>query len=120
MWVPLEAAKVWDGPTSVVKVDKFTLPHTRPEGYKIMVEIQIELEQEFRKDAQLYQDWSFQEHPTLSLQDVPVGKQLRKDIRDPDKRRILLINGMVERSDTFQEDVETAKKMIESIKLIPK
>jgi hypothetical protein len=120
MWVPSDAAKVWDGPTSVVKVDKFTPPHTRPEGYKITVEIEIDSEQEFKRNAELSQDWYFQEHPTLSTEDGQVGKQFRKDIRDPEKGCILLINGMVEKSETFSNDVDTARKMIESIKLIPK
>ena len=84
-----------------------------------MVEIQIDSEREFKRYAALCQDWSFQEHPTLSMQNVPVGRQFRKDIRDPVRGRILYINAMVDKSDTFQEDVETAKKMIESIKLIP-
>jgi hypothetical protein len=120
MWMPANAERIWDGPTSSVHIDRTSLPHVLPESYKIMVEIQMFTEQEFKKDAELYQDWSFQEHPTLSMHDVQVGKQLRKDLRDSERGRILLINGMVDNSDTFQEDVETARKMIESIKLIPK
>ena len=30
------------------------------------------------------------------------------------------MNAMVKKSETFQEDMETAKKMVESVKLLPK
>ncbi len=43
---------------------------------------------------------------------------MRKDIWDPERKWRLLINALVERSNTFDEDVEITKKMIESIRLI--
>jgi len=120
MWVPVDAERIWDGPTSSVEFKRTSPPHVLPESYKIMVEIQIDSEQEFKRNAELSQDWYFQEHATLSVQNVQVGRQFRKDLRDPQRGRILLIDALVDNSDTFQEDVETATRMIESIKLFPK
>ena len=121
MWVPSRAAHVWDGPTSVVDVDEITPPGAFVKDYKIHVDIMMDTEQEFNRfHSTNTEDWDFQEHPTLSMMDRPIGKQFRKDIRDLQRGRILVVNAAVQKSDTFQEDVETAKKMIESIKLIPK
>jgi hypothetical protein len=120
MWVPANAAEVWDGPTSLVKLDKISPPHVLPEEYKIEIVIRTDSEQEFKQNADMSQDWLFQEHPTLSMRDGEVGKQLIKDIRDPEHDRILMFIGTVVKTDTFDKDVATAKKMIESIKLIPK
>lgn len=122
-WVPLRALRVWDGKdgsTSGIQIDEITSPGAFIKDYKINVEIQIATEREFEVFSKGPPDWYFQEHPTLSMKDVTIGKQLRKDIRDPQRGRILLINAMVKRNATFEEDVETAKKIIESIKLIPK
>jgi hypothetical protein len=120
MWVPANASEVWDGPTSLVKIDRITLPHVLPEEYKIEIVIRTDSEQEFKQNADMSQDWHFQEHPTLSMKDVEVGKQLIKDIRDPEHDRILMFIGTVVKTDTFDKDVATAKKMIESIKLVAK
>jgi hypothetical protein len=118
MWVPASVVSVWDGPTTSIEAERITPTRALPQEYKILVEIQIDSEQEFKKDADMSQNWVFQDHPTLSTRDGNSSRQFRKDIRDPNRSRILLINGMVDKSDTFDKDVETAKKMIESIKLI--
>ena len=120
MWVPASVVSVWDGSTCSVEAEGITPTRALPQEYKILVEIQIDSEQEFKKNTELYQGWYFQEHPTLSTRDGQESRQFRKDIRDPELSRILLVNGMVDKSDTFDKDVETAKKMIESIKLIKK
>ena len=123
VWVPLRAVRVWDGKdgsTSGIQIDETTPPGDFIKEYKIYVEIQIETERGFEVYSKGPPDWYFQEHPTLSFMDVPIGKQLRKDIRDPQRGRILLINAMVKRSATFEQDVETAKRIVESIKVIPK
>jgi hypothetical protein len=121
MWLPANASEVWDGPTSLVKIDRITPPHVLPEEYKIEIVIQTDSEQEFKRNAELgQQDWYFQEHPTLSMKDGQVGRQFRKDIRDPEHDRILMLIGTMVKTDTFDKDVATAKKMIVSIKLIKK
>lgn len=43
---------------------------------------------------------------------------MRKDIWDAERKRRLLIYALVKRGNSFDEDVETTKKMIESIRLI--
>jgi hypothetical protein len=63
-------------------------------------------------------DWYSQEHTILSTEDGQAGRRIRKDIWDTERKRRLLINVLVERSNTFDQDVETTKKMIESIKLM--
>jgi hypothetical protein len=122
MWIPSRASHVWDGHTSVVDINKITPPSAFPEEYKIHVDIQTaDTVQEIQQDERwASSNWLFQEHPTLATREAPVGLQLRKDVWDNSGSRKLLINAMVEKTDTFAEDVETAKKMIESIKLIPK
>jgi hypothetical protein len=120
MWVPSRAEPIWDGHTSVVHVDETTPPGAFVKNYKIEVEVQIndrdwELKQLSRWASD---DWYFQDHPDLSITNAQYGKQMRKDIWNPEKTRRLLINAMVFRSTTFDEDVETAKKMVESIKPI--
>jgi hypothetical protein len=94
--------------------------------YKVMCDVTIESEKEFQHNAQFFQTEDFQEHTNLITYDVPIGKQLRKDIRDSERHWILSISANVEKTNaflgretgTFQEDIEMAKKMIESIKLI--
>lgn len=120
MKVPSRAKPVWDGPTLVVHIDETTPPGAFVKDYKIEVEIQIvnttEELQNMKRWAAL--NWYFQEHLTLSIQDGQAGRQMRKDIWDPERKWRLLINALVERSNTFDEDVEITKKMIESIRLI--
>ena len=122
MWVPSRAAHVWDGHTSGVDVDETTPPGAFVKDYKIYVEIQInDTERELKQLSEwASSDWYFQEHPDLSISEAQYGIQMRKDIWNSEKTRRLLINAMVKKSETFQEDVETAKKMIASIKLIGK
>lgn len=120
MWVPSRAKPVWDGPTSVIHVDETTPLGAFVKDYKIELEIQIvntpqELQQMERWASS---DWYYQEHPALSIQDGQAGRQIRKDIWDAERKRRLLIYALIERSNSFDEDVETTKKMIESIRLI--
>jgi hypothetical protein len=94
--------------------------------YKILCEITIETDQEFQHDTELSQAEYFHEHSRLTVYDKPIGKQFKKDIRDSERHRILSILVDVEKTNaflghetgTFQEDIETAKEMVESIKLI--
>jgi hypothetical protein len=120
MWVPSRSKPIWDGPTTVIHVDETTPPGAFVKDYKIVLDIEIvnttrELQQMERWAAS---NWYFQEHTALSTEDGQAGRQMRKDIWDAERKRRLLINALVERSNTFDEDVETTKKMIESIKLI--
>jgi len=122
MWVPSRAKPIWDGPTSVVHVDETTPPGAFVKDYKIELDIEIvnipELLQKMERWSS--SDWFYQDHPEVSIIDVQYGKQLRRDIWNLEKTRRLLISARVTRSATFEEDVKTARKMIESIKLIPK
>jgi hypothetical protein len=47
--------------------------------------------------------------------DGPVGKQIRRDISEPDQSRIISIVATVDKTASFEEDVETAKRMVGSI-----
>src|SRR5262249_22830971 len=88
--------------------------------YKIQIEVQINSEQEFmRWYSKNSPYWEFQEHAILSVTNVPAGTAFRKNIRDPARGRVLTINGLVQPNNFYNEDVETAKRIIESIKLIP-
>lgn len=122
MWVPSNAVKVWDGPTSGVYIGETTPPGAFVKMYKIELDIEIvdipELLQKMERWSS--SDWFYQDHPEVSIIDVQYGKQMRRDIWNPEKSRRLLIDARVMRSATFAEDIETAKKMIESIKPIPK
>jgi hypothetical protein len=131
MWVPTRATRVWDGPTSGIQIDETTPPGAFVRDYKIYVEIQINDTAIFKEffvpiedltvpTNRAHVDWYFQEHPELSVTDAQYGKQLRKDIRDTSRGRVLVVNGVVKSSRTLEADLETAKKMVESIKLIPK
>jgi hypothetical protein len=115
----MQANPIWDGPTTVIHVDETTPPGAFVKDYKIVVDIQIDTDQEFKRsysDSSPY--WGFQVHHALSTEDGQVGRQMRKDIWDAERKRWLEINALVERSNTFDQDVKTAKKIIESITLI--
>jgi len=94
--------------------------------YKVLCDITIKTEQEFQHYAKLFRTEDYQEHPRLTMYDVPLGKQLRKDIRDSERHWILSVLVNVEKTNaflgretgTFQENIELGKKMVESIKLI--
>lgn len=122
MWVPSRAVHVWDGHTSVVDVDETTFPGAFVKDYKIEVEIIIvDTPERLRQQEQWgATDWYYQDHPKISVMDVQYGKQMRKDIWNSERTRRFLINAMIKKNGTFQAGVETAKKMVESIKLIPK
>jgi len=122
MWVPSNAVQVWDGPTSGVYIGETTPPGAFVKDYKIELDIEIvdipeQLQQMERWSSS---DWFYQDHPEVSIIGVQYGKQLRRDIWNHGKTRRLLISARVTRSTTFEGDVKTARKMIESIKLIPK
>jgi hypothetical protein len=119
MWVPSNTVLVWDGHTSVVDVGETTPPGAFVKDYKIVIEMQVnDRDWELRELSGWASDWYFQEHPELSVTNVQYGIQMRKDIWNPERTRRLLINGMIEKSDTLPKDVEMAKIMIESIKPI--
>ena len=118
MWVPARARPIWDGHTSVVHVDETTPRWASVKDYKIIVEMIVvdspqRLQQRERWAAS---DWYYQDHPELSAMDVQYGKQMRKDIWNFERTRRLEINAMIFRSATFEDDIATAKKMVESIK----
>lgn len=116
MWIPSNAAQVWDGHTSGVNIGETTPPGAFVKDYKITLEIQInDTDRELQQLSSWASDWYFQEHPELSIRTTQYGAQLRKDIWNPKRTRRLLINGMVKQSGTFQADMATARKMIESI-----
>ena len=84
-------------------------------------------EQEFKEHLNLFKDDDMeQEHPSLRMFDRPIGKCLRKDIRDVERNRVIQISVNVLKTNivtqhetgTFQADIEIAKKMFESIKLL--
>jgi hypothetical protein len=122
MWVPSNAVEIWDGPTSGVYIGETTQPRAFVKMYKIELDIEIvdipELLQ--KMDRWSSSDWFYKDHPEVSIIDVQYGKQLRRDISNQNKSRRILIDARVTRSATFEEDVQTAKKMIESIKPIAK
>lgn len=119
-WVPVSSIRVWDADaTSGIQIGETTPPDAFVRDYKIYVEIQINTEKTFERNSEMG-GWYFQEHPVLSMRDRPVGKQLRKDVRDLRRGRILMINAMVKTSSTFDTDLDMAKKIVESITLISK
>lgn len=120
MWVPSRAVHVWDGHTSVVDVDETTFPGAFVKDYKIVVEIQIsDTPREFQQMEQWSSsNWYFEDFPELSTRETNYGIQIRKDIWDKERSKRLLINAMVKKSNTFENDIETAKRMVESVKLI--
>lgn len=122
MWVPLQIAKIWDGPTSGVYIGETTPPGAFVKEYRIELDIEIVDTPEQLQTMKRWSssDWFYKEHPEVSIIDVEYGKQLRRDIWNPEKSRRLLISARVMKSATFEDDVDTAKKMIESIELINK
>ena len=84
-------------------------------------------EQDFKDHIRLFKDDDIErEHPSLVMFDRPIGKCIIKDIRDVDRNRLIQISVNVLKTNivtqretgTFQEDIEAAKKMVESIKLL--
>ena len=133
IWVPSQTVFIRDDRVTEVGVFE-----TKPPGAhfisgevfhesRIHCEITALTEQEFKKNILFFKDDDMeQEHPTLSMFDRPIGKCLRKDIRDTKRNRVIQISVNVlktnivtqRESGTFQEDVEAARKMVESIKLL--
>jgi hypothetical protein len=122
MWVPSRAQDVWDGPTSSIRIDETTKPGSFVKDDKIVVEIQeINTPTQLRQTARwAASDWYFEYHRALAFHEAQYGIQLRKDIWNTDDTRRLLVTGMVTRSGTYQEDIETAERIIQSIKLAAK
>jgi hypothetical protein len=122
MWVPSDAVQVWDGPTSGVYIGETTPPGAFVKDHKIELDIEVvnipeQLQQMERWSSS---NWFYQDHPEVSMIDVQYGKQLRRDIWNPEKSRRLVVSARVTKSTTFEEDVQTAEKMIESIKVVEK
>ena len=122
VWVPNRANDIGDGHTSFIQIDETTPAGAFVKDFKIEFEILInEGERELRQLSKWgASDWFFQEHPEISIAEAHYGKQIRKDIWNPEKTRRLLIHAKVKRSATFENDIKTAVKMVESVKLIPK
>ena len=119
MWVPLDAARVWDSNTSGIEIGEVSAPGASVKDYRIYLEIQINSVETFERFAKISaSDWYFQEHANLETMDVPIGRQFRKDIRDSAKQRILLVNAMVKKTRNFDNDIKITTKMVESIRLV--
>ena len=133
IWIPSRSARITEGRvTSIGLYDMAPRGATLISGavfrdYRILCDITVETKQEFQHYAQLWKDGDdFQEHPHLTMYDRPIGTQLKKDIRDADRGVILSICANVQKTNrfrgaetgTFHEDIETAKKMIESVRLL--
>jgi hypothetical protein len=132
IWIPSATAQIWEGRvTSIGLYDMAPAGTTFISGgvfrdNRIECDVTIKTEQEFRDDAQRFRSEEWQEHPSLTMYDAPIGKQLKKDIRDTERGMILVIFATVEKTNmfrgtetgTFPEDIETAKRMVESIKLL--
>jgi hypothetical protein len=133
IWIPSHTAHIWDDRATDVGVYETTPPGARFisgavfHEYKIDAFITVMTEQEYKEHIRLFKDDDMeQEHPTLSMFDRPIGKCLRKDIRDTERNRLIHISVNVLKTNivtqretgTFQEDIETAKRMVESIRLL--
>ena len=120
MWVPISSVRIIDGHTSLVDIDETTFPSAHVKDYKIEVEIQIiDTPREIKQMEQWSNtDWYFKDHSELSTREVQYGVQIRRDIWNSSRSRRLLINGMIKKSATFKEDIETAKKMIQSVNIV--
>jgi hypothetical protein len=77
-------------------------------------------DKEFRFYCQKFPEWEFQEHETLSTNVKNGFTRLRKDIRDAGRQRVISVSATVLPSATSDDDIKTAIKMIESIKVVPK
>lgn len=133
IWIPTRTAHIWDDRVTNVGIYETTPPGAHFisgavfHEYRIDASITVMTEQEFKEHIRLFKDDDMeQEHPALSMFDRPIGKCLRKDIRDAERNRVIQISVNVLKTNivtqhetgTFQEDIETAKKMVESIKLL--
>lgn len=122
MWVPSNAVRVWDGPTSGVYIGETTPSGAFVKEYRIELDIEIvdmpELLQKMERWSS--SNWFYQDHPEVAIIDVQYGKQLRRDIWNHERTKRLLIGARVTKSTTFEEDIEIAMKMVESIKPISK
>jgi hypothetical protein len=132
IWIPSSTAHLSeDRVTSIGLYDMAPRGSTFISGgvfndYRIQCDVTVETEHEFQHYAKMFKTDDWQEHTNLTMYDVPIGKQLKKDIRDAERGVVLSINVTVDKTNmfrgaetgTFQEDIETAKKMVESIKLL--
>jgi hypothetical protein len=122
MWVPSRAVHVSDGHTSVVDIDETTLSDASVKDYKIEVEIQMsDTPREFEQmEKWSSSNWYFKDFSKTSTRETNYGIQIRKDVWNSEKTRRLLINAMVKKGSTLPTDVETATKMVESVRLFQK
>jgi hypothetical protein len=79
--------------------------------------------QDPEQSSELASDWAFQDHPSLSTRDSSTRegqprKQMCKTIWDATRKRKLFIYATVLSTDIYAYDMETATKMIESIRII--
>ena len=119
IWIPSRVAHVSEGRVTSVKLYETTPSGAFVKAHRITSKITIRTKQEFQEHTRFFKEYPIdQEHPSLTLFDVPLGKSLRQDIRDPERDRVISISFNVHKSDTFQEDVETARKVVESIRLL--
>ena len=115
MWMPLNAKysdEDWHG---------YDLAYVKFDTIEIMIQIKDSgQEQEHALESDI---WGFQDYPILGVRDWPTRdeqprKQMRKTIWDATRKRKLSINGTVLSSEIYAYDIETAEKMIESIRLL--
>lgn len=133
IWIPSPTAHIRDDRVTDVGVYETTPPGARFisgaafHEYRIDASITVMTEQDFKDHTRLFKDDAIeQEHPDLVLFDRPIGKCIRKDIRDEARNRLIQISVNVLKTNivtqretaTFQKDVEAAKKMVESIKVL--
>jgi hypothetical protein len=126
IWIPADA-HVREGRVTSVDIYETTPPRAFVRDYTISSEITVRTEKEFREHTRFFKEYDIeQEHPSLTLFDVPLGKCLRKDIRDAERGRIISARFNVRKTNsfrqcetgTFQEDIRTAKRIVESIVLL--
>jgi hypothetical protein len=133
IWIPSRMAHIRDDRVTDVGVYETTPPSARFTSgaafheYRIDASIRVMTEQDFKDHMRLFKDDDIErEHPSSVMFDRPIGKCIRKDIRDVDRKRLIQISVNVLKTNivtqretgTFQEDIEAAKKMVESIKLL--
>jgi hypothetical protein len=117
-WVPTRATQIWDEEaTAGVQIDEITRPGDFIKEYKISILIEVKTTRAFQFYAERFSEWDFQEHPDLVWRDGEVGRQFRKDIRDPARDRVIRISALVRKGATFARDEALAKRIVTSIRV---
>lgn len=121
VWVPNQATRINDGPTTTIKVDEISPQNAFVEDYSIQLEIRsIRTERQFRQHSEWsLSDWYYQEHLNLSTQDGKIGQRIRKDVWNSQKTEKLFIYAIIKPSPKSAEHLELVKKMVDSVRLIP-